>query len=80
MHIDEVMLAFLAADDAHLASSVSLGKANVTEDAVTIEYESSGVLEAVMALVAVDLQLFVHIYYTSIKSVIIIITMGNKAN
>lgn len=79
MHIDEVMLAFLTTDDAHLTSSVSLGKANVTEDAVTIEYESSGILETVMALVAVNLQLFVHIYYTSIKSVIII-TMSNKAN
>jgi len=67
LHINEVMLAFLATDDAHLTSSVSFGKANVTKNAVTIEYEPSGILEAVMALVAMNLQLFVHIYYTNIN-------------
>ena len=77
MNINEVMLAFLATDDAHLTSSVSFGKANVTKNAVTIEYESSCIFKAVMAFVAVNLQLFVHIYYTNIKSVTII-TTANK--
>lgn len=49
------MFAFLMADDAQLRLSVPLGKADLAEDAVTVEDEPTGVLEAKVALVAMDL-------------------------
>jgi hypothetical protein len=66
LHVDEVVLAFLAAYGALFGASVTLGEAGLTDDAIAVEDESAGVSEAMVALVAVYLLLLVHIYTNDI--------------
>lgn len=62
LNIDAVVLGSLAAYDALFRIFVTLGVAGLTEDAVAIKDEPPSLSEAILAPVAVLLELLVHIY------------------
>ncbi len=62
LDVDEVVLTFLMAYDALFGISVTFGVAGLTDDAVTIEDKPAGVSKAMVALVAMKLDFFVHFY------------------